>query len=46
MDVLKEVTGKYPVGWYTGRIGQNSRRYVYEEYKKRYLLALNLEILN
>ena len=27
-------TGKAPVGWYTGRVGPNSRRIVWEEYKK------------
>ena len=28
------LTGKAPVGWYTGRVGPNSRRIVWEEYKK------------
>ncbi|KAK5666597.1 hypothetical protein QVD99_006666 [Batrachochytrium dendrobatidis] len=34
------VTGRAPVGWYTGRIGINSRRLVLEEYQK-----LNLPLL-
>ncbi|KAH6566478.1 hypothetical protein BASA62_006663 [Batrachochytrium salamandrivorans] len=33
-------TGRAPVGWYTGRIGPNSRNLVLEEYKK-----LGLELL-
>lgn len=28
------LTEKAPVGWYTGRVGPNSRRIVWEEYKK------------
>ncbi|KAJ3043251.1 hypothetical protein HDV00_005571 [Rhizophlyctis rosea] len=42
IEAIKKASpsGKAPVGWYTGRIGPNSRRIVVEEYKR-----LGLELL-
>ncbi|KAJ3195080.1 hypothetical protein HK101_001122 [Irineochytrium annulatum] len=34
IKAISDAVGKPPVGWYTGRIGPNSRRIVVEEYKK------------
>ncbi|KAI8916389.1 hypothetical protein EDD86DRAFT_186274 [Gorgonomyces haynaldii] len=34
VKAIVQAHGKAPVGWYTGRIGDNSRRIVWEEYKK------------
>ena len=34
IDAIKNVTGSAPGGWYTGRISENSRRLVWQEYKK------------
>jgi len=31
IDIIKELTGKRPTGWYTGRLGPNTRRLVAEE---------------
>ncbi|MFV3130292.1 allantoinase PuuE [Niveispirillum sp. KHB5.9] len=31
IDTIREVTGERPLGWYTGRIGPNTRRLVVEE---------------
>ncbi|KAJ3410486.1 hypothetical protein HDV05_003701 [Chytridiales sp. JEL 0842] len=40
VEAIKNATGKPPVGWYTGRIGPQSRERVVEEYK-----SLGLELL-
>ena len=40
INAIKNVIGEAPKGWYTGRISENSRRLVYEEYEK-----LGLELL-
>ncbi|KAJ3124111.1 hypothetical protein HK098_001380 [Nowakowskiella sp. JEL0407] len=34
LSVIKSATGQFPRGWYTGRIGKDSRRLVYEEYQR------------
>ncbi|CED59319.1 Putative polysaccharide deacetylase family protein [Moritella viscosa] len=31
IDIIKRLTGKRPTGWYTGRLGPNTRRLVAEE---------------
>ncbi|MBL1415444.1 MAG: allantoinase PuuE [Moritella sp.] len=31
INIIKELTGKRPTGWYTGRLGPNTRRLVAEE---------------
>ncbi len=31
LEVIKEICGKRPVGWYTGRVSQNTRRLLCEE---------------
>ena len=35
IDSIKKVMGSAPGGWYTGRISENSRKLVWEEYKRQ-----------
>lgn len=31
LEIIEQVCGKHPVGWYTGRVSQNTRRLLHEE---------------